>query len=477
MHAIILSGGVGSRLWPVSRELYPKPFIRLADKQSLLQKVLIRCMNIQNIKSITNVTNNQFLFKVRDEYNEIIHEQKNNLDINYLLEPFGRNTAAAIAAATLYITELYGDHSILLTLPSDHIISDQVALNKAVLHAESLAKQGKIVVFGIKPNKPETGYGYIETLNTNQVACFIEKPSKEQVENYVSSGNFLWNSGMFCFTVKAMIQEMELYCPDILKAVKQCINNSRSIKNQLLNQIIMDAASFTHVREDSIDYAIMEKSSNLAVVACDIGWKDVGTWSAMSELESGDNLGNIINGDIILHNVTNCYINSNTRIVGAIGIDNLLVVDTPDALLIANKNNSQEVKNVYAKLKQNKHDAHKLHKTVHKPWGTYTILEETNTFKIKRIEVNQNASLSLQIHKYRSEHWVIISGQAKIINGDQEIILNTNESTYIPAGAKHRLSNMSSQEKLIIIEIQTGSYLGEDDIVRFDDIYGRIVNA
>ncbi|AIL65363.1 Alginate biosynthesis protein AlgA [Rickettsiales bacterium Ac37b] len=477
MHAIILSGGVGSRLWPVSRELYPKPFIRLSDNQSFLQKVLIRCMNIQTIKSITNVTNSQFLFKVKDEYNEIIDEQEKDFDINYLLEPFGRNTAAAIAAVTLYIVELYGENSTLLVLPSDHIISDQQAFNTAILEAESLTKQGKIVVFGIKPNKPETGYGYIESLNTYQVSRFVEKPSQEQAEIYLNSGNFLWNSGIFCFSAKIMLQEMVQHCPDILESVKYCINNSRTLKGKKVHQLNIDAISFSKVREESIDYAVMEKSSNLAVVSCNIGWKDVGTWNAMSELENSDNLGNIINGETVLHNVTNCYISSSTRVVGAVGIDNLLVIDTPDALLIANKDSAQDVKSVYAQLKYNQHEAHKLHKTVHRPWGTYTILEESSKFKIKRIEINPNASLSLQLHKYRSEHWVVVNGQARVINGDQEIILNVNESTYIPAGAKHRLSNMSFKEKLVIIEIQTGNYLGEDDIVRFDDIYGRVANV
>lgn len=477
MHAVILSGGVGSRLWPVSRELYPKPFIRLSDNQSFLQKVLIRCINISNIESITNVTNSQFLFKIRDEYNEIVKEEEKEFDINYLLEPFGRNTAAAIAASALYIAELYGENAILLTLPSDHIISDQNAFHKALLEAESLAEQGKIVVFGIKPDNPETGYGYIKVSNTNQVSSFIEKPSKEQAEIYLNSGNFLWNSGIFCFSAKIMLEEMAEYCPDILESLKLCIKNASNLKNQKVNQLILDAADFNKVREESIDYAIMEKSSKLAVVACNIGWKDIGTWNAMSALETSDNYGNIITGEAVLHNVTNCYINSSTRIIGAVGIDNLLIVDTQDALLIANKNSAQEVKNVYAKLKQSQHQAHKYHKTVHRPWGIYTILEETKEFKIKRIEVHPNASLSLQMHKYRSEHWVVVSGQARIINNDKEIILNIGESTYIPAGTKHRLSNMLAKEKLIIIETQTGSYLGEDDIIRFDDIYGRIANV
>ncbi len=475
MHIIILSGGVGSRLWPVSRELHPKPFMKMRDGQSFLQKAYLRSIKIPSIKSITTVTSNELLLKTKEEYKKSCDDLNKRIDVNYIVEPFGRNTAAAIALAAKEVSDLYGEDAIMLVLPSDHIIQNETSFLEAVKEAEALAKRGEIVTFGIKPNSPEIGYGYIEA-NGNKVLRFIEKPSLEQAKTYLASNNFLWNSGMFCFSCESILCEMALHCPDILSATIDCLKKSKIIKGSSSRNNYIDSLTFANVPENSIDYAIMEKTNKAAVVPCDFGWSDIGTWSAFSELMDSDSNGNNINGDVIIHNVSNCYIESPDRVIGAVGVENLIIVDTSDALLIADKRSSQDVKNIFNQLKDIGNEAHKLHKTVQRPWGTFTIVEEGPGFKIKRIEVNPEASLSLQMHNHRAEHWVIIGGTAKIINGEDEFILEANQSTYVPIGNKHRLTNPGT-EKLILIEIQTGSYLGEDDIIRFDDIYGRIVHA
>ncbi|MBY0272788.1 MAG: mannose-1-phosphate guanylyltransferase/mannose-6-phosphate isomerase [Alphaproteobacteria bacterium] len=474
MHVVILSGGVGSRLWPVSRDLNPKPFMKLSDGESFLQKVYLRSAVIPFVKSITTVTGKELFFRTKEEYEEI-KKNSNNIDNNYIIEPFGRNTAAAIALAAQEILDLYGKNSILLVLPSDHLILDESAFLNAVGEAKNLAKEGRVVTFGIKPSAPETGYGYIEA-NGNEVIRFIEKPSFEKAEIYLKENNFFWNSGMFCFSVETLLHEMETHCSDILMATQACIRKSKITTNINSRTLEIDPTTFAEVPSNSIDYAIMEKTKKAAIVPCDIGWSDIGTWSAISELSSSDSNGNSIKGDAFIHDIKNCYIESNDRIIGAVGLENLIIVDTPDALLITNKRNTQDVKNIYSQLKDNGHEAHKLHKTVQRPWGTYTILEEGPGFKVKRIEVNPKASLSLQLHHRRAEHWVVVSGKALVVNGDDEFVLEINQSTYIPINNKHRLTNLGDTT-LVLIEVQTGDYLGEDDIVRFDDIYGRVADA
>jgi mannose-1-phosphate guanylyltransferase len=334
-----------------------------------------------------------------------------------------------------------------------------------------LAAQGKLVTFGIQPETPETGYGYIEA-DGNTVLRFVEKPSLEKAQEYVASGNHLWNSGMFCFSAGTMLREMQLHCPAILAATRTCLGQSRLIQGKSHTQVELDPETFSHVPDDSIDYAVMEKSKNVAVVPCSIGWSDIGSWSALGDLTPADVQGNRIEGEVILHDVSNCYIQSKQRIVGAVGINNLIIIDTPDAVLVADRNCVQDVKHLYARLKAQGHETHKLHTTVHRPWGTYTVLEEGKRFKIKRIVVKPAGCLSLQMHHHRSEHWIVVSGMAKVVNGDREILVNTDESTYIPAGHKHRLENPGVVD-LVMIEVQSGEYLGEDDIVRFEDIYGR----
>jgi mannose-1-phosphate guanylyltransferase/mannose-6-phosphate isomerase len=464
----ILCGGAGSRLWPVSREHHPKPFIRLADGKSLLQKAFLRGALLPDASEVLTVTNREFFFKTEDELKEV---NSAGLGTSFILEPFGRNTAAAIAAAALQVVERHGESAIMLVLAADHMISDQGAFAVAVSEAVTFAQQGKLVTFGIKAEAPETGYGYIEA-NGNTVIRFVEKPSLEKAQEYVASGRFHWNAGIFCFTAGTMLEQMQLHCPDVLAATKTCLAKSRLAQGQGFVQLELESTSFKDVPSESIDYAVMEKSASVAVVPCDIGWSDIGSWNALGDLAQPDENGNRVEGQALLYNTHNSTIHSNDRVVGAVGVNNLVIIDTPDAVLVADKSCAQDVKHIYARLKSEGHDAHKLHRTVHRPWGTYTILEEGAGFKIKRVEVKPRASLSLQMHHHRSEHWIVVNGMAKVVNGDRELLLNTNESTYIPAGHKHRLEN-PGLIGLVMIEVQSGAYLGEDDIVRFQDNYGR----
>lgn len=464
----VLCGGAGSRLWPVSRELHPKPFIRLTDGQSLLQKAFLRGAHLLGAAEVLTVTNRELFFKTDDEYREV---NAAGLATSFILEPVGRNTAAAIAAATLQVAGTHGEDAIMLVLAADHLISDQFAFEEAVTTACALAEQGKLVTFGIQPDSPETGYGYIEASGQN-VIQFVEKPSLQKAEQYLAAGNFYWNSGMFCFTAKTMLQAMEQHCPEILNATQSCITQSQTSKGPGLIQVKLDLDKFSAVPEDSIDYAIMEKSQNVAVVPCNIGWSDIGSWTALGDLTPSDAEGNRVEGEVSLHHTRNCTIHSKDRMVGVVGASNLVIIDTADALLVVDKSCTQNVKHIYSDLKARGHEAHKLHRTAHRPWGTYTVLEEGKGFKIKRIEVKPGSSLSLQMHHHRSEHWVVVSGQAKVVNGEREVLIKTNESTFIPAGHKHRLTNPGT-ETCVMIEVQSGEYLGEDDIVRFEDNYGR----
>ncbi len=467
----ILCGGAGSRLWPVSRELHPKPFIRLADGQSLLQKAYLRGALLPGASEILTITNRELFFKTKDEYREI---GPGGLATSYVLEPFGRGTAAAVACAAMVAAKAHGEDAVMLVLPADHLVLDQPAFAAAVAQAAKLAAGGRLVTFGIRPGAPETGYGYIEA-NGNEVLRFVEKPDAATARGYVESGRFLWNSGMFCFTAGSLIAEMRTHCPPILSAVAACLERSRGFAGDGVSQLELDPETFALVPDTSIDYALMEKSRRVAVVACEIGWSDIGSWSAIGDLAKADADSNRLEGMTVLHEVSNCFIRGEGRVIGAVGVENLLIIDTADALLVAAKSHAQDVKHIYAKLKAAGNEAHKLHRTVHRPWGTYTVLEEGPGFKIKRIEVKPGASLSLQMHHRRSEHWVVVSGTAKVVNGDRELSVATNESTFIPAGNRHRLENATA-EALVMIEVQSGDYLGEDDIVRFDDKYGRVAN-
>jgi mannose-1-phosphate guanylyltransferase / mannose-6-phosphate isomerase len=464
----ILCGGAGSRLWPVSRELHPKPFIRLTDGQSLLQKAFLRGLAAPNVAEILTVTNRELSFKTQDEYRDV---NRAGVATSFVLEPFGRNTAPAIAAAALDAEQRHGSDAVMLVLAADHLISKQDDFVEAVKKAAALAQSGKLVTFGIRPEAPETGYGYIEA-NGDRVLRFVEKPNLEKAKSYLAAGNFFWNSGMFCFTVESIIREMQKHCPAVLNATRACVERSRISTGKGFTLLDLNVELFEETPDVSIDYAVMEKSDQVAVVPCDIGWSDIGSWGAIGDLSEADDNGNRIDGRALMHNSTNCFVKSDGRMVGVVGLQNIIVIDTPDAMLVADRDSAQDVKHIYAALREEGHETYKLHRTVHRPWGTFTVLEEDSGYKIKRIEVKPGASLSLQMHHHRSEHWIVVSGMAKVVNGDAELLLNTNESTYIPAGHKHRLENPGVLD-LVMIEVQSGAYLGEDDIVRFQDNYGR----
>lgn len=464
----ILCGGAGSRLWPLSREQDPKPFIRLWDGQSLIQKAFLRAFEFSN--NIITVTNRDLLFRIKDDLYEIA-DKLPDAQQHFILEPFGRNTAAAIAAASIYAKNHIDQEAILLVLTADHLINDIEAFSKAVKEAVALAKQDKIVTFGIHPTLPETAYGYIEH-EGYKVIHFVEKPNFEVAKQYLETKKFLWNAGIFCFKASKMLTDMESLAPSILHETINSVSNARFQKGDAFFQLDLQAIDFEKVPSDSIDYAIMEKTKDAAVVPCDIGWSDIGCWRSMGNLIDPDENNNRIQGEALTKDTKNCTIFSSERVVGVVGLDNTIIIDTADALLVASKDATQDVKAIFNQLKAKNHEAHKLHKTAFRPWGTYTVLEEGDNFKIKRIEVKPGGQLSLQMHHHRSEHWVVVAGTAKVVNGDKILILDVNESTFIPMTHKHRLENIGT-ERLVLIEVQTGTYLGEDDIVRFDDNYGR----
>jgi len=469
---IILSGGVGARLWPVSREALPKPFIELPHGGTLLQKTLQRAVALDGVNRVLTVTNKECYFLTRDAYAATTARRVTH---DYLLEPSGRNTAPAIAAAALHAARHAGEDTVLLALPADHLILNQDSFAKAVASAVKLAQDGWLVTFGITPTRPETGYGYIESQNhiadtdAYRVVHFVEKPDPHTAREYFASGRHTWNSGMFCFTAGSIIAALRTYAPDVWQAVEQTMRNS----DVDTTPITLDTNTFALAPDISIDRAVMEHAANTAVVRADFDWSDVGSWRTVAELVAPDACGNRVHGETLLVDVKNCYIQSESRMVAGIGLEDLLVVDTPDALLVAHQSRAQDVKTVVKQLKHESPAVTDYHRKVHRPWGTYTVLEEGSNFKIKRIEVKPGASLSLQMHHHRSEHWIVVSGTAKVINGEQELLVGADESTYIPAGHKHRLENPGARD-LIMIEVQSGKYLGEDDIVHFHDIYGRV---
>ena len=476
---VIICGGAGTRLWPVSREAFPKPLLKLADGQSLLQKTFLRASHVANADEVVIVTNRETYFLTKDE---CVEAESSVSKLGFILEPSARNTAAAIGVAAEVVREQHGADAIMLAMPADQLVEDEAAFGVAVQHAARAAQEGRIVTFGIRPTKPETGYGYIEFESAplpgadavHKVVRFVEKPQLSVAEELVADGRHLWNAGMFCFTAETMLAELAKYAPAVLEPSIAAVTEAKRSTSKDGYTIELDGAQFGRAEDISIDYAVMERSDNVNVVPCEMGWSDIGSWLAISELTAPDTRGNRIHGGAELYEVDNCFIRSeNGRMIGAVGVQDLIVVDTADALLIATRERAQDVKQIVAKLKKVNHDAYRLHRTVHRPWGTYTVLEEGDRFKMKRIVVKPNAQLSLQMHHHRSEHWIVVSGCADIVNGEQVISLQPNESTYIPAGHKHRLINPGVMD-LVLIEVQCGEYLGEDDIVRFEDVYGRV---
>lgn len=468
---VILSGGIGARLWPVSRAAHPKPFMRLPDGERLLEKTLKRLAAIPHIGEVITVTNRDLVFATREAYQSVPGELRHL----FLLESEGRNTAAAVALAALCAKERHPDDVLLLIMPADHLIGRMDRFTSAIVEGAELAGEGRLVTFGIRPSSPETGFGYIErgagagTANGFLVVSFKEKPPSDQAEQYVKSGRHLWNSGMFCFSAGQVLRELNVHAPDVHRAAVACWKARVETKQG----VEFPENLFSAIPETSIDYAVLEKSRNVAVVAGDFEWTDVGSWRTFSELTPADRAGNRSSGEAILVNSENCYVLSQSRIVAVAGVRDLVIVDTPDAVLVTHRDGTQDVRQVAERLKASGHASYRLHNTVHRPWGTYTVLERGTGFKIKRIVVKAGQALSLQMHHRRSEHWVVVSGVASVVNGDRNFEVRPNESTFIPVGHKHRLSNRGSDD-LVIIEAQIGDYLEEDDIVRFDDSYGRL---
>lgn len=471
----IIAGGAGTRLWPASREAMPKPFMCLPDGESLLQKTFRRAVGLRDVGQLLTVTQREVFFRTLDDYRAL---NDGAVTLDFILEPCGRNTAPAIAAAALHVAQRYGEEAHLLVLPADHLITDIAAFATAVDSARQLADQGWLVTFGILPNKAETGFGYIEkgqALNSGgfAVAQFVEKPDVTTAQRYLDGGRHLWNSGMFCMRVDSLLHELKTHAPQVLDAVTHCLEHSQIFQAKQEIHLELDSQTFALTPDISIDYALMEHSRKVAVVPCKLGWSDIGSWQAVRELSPTDANGNQCKGEHVLHDVHNCYIDSPTRLVGGVGLNDLIIIDTPDALLVADGKRSQDVKFIAQALKQQGHAAYRLHRTVTRPWGSYTVLEEGPGFKIKRLVVKAEGALSLQMHHHRSEHWIVVSGTAQVTNGDIEYTLNINESTFIKPGSAHRLANPGAVD-LIMIEVQSGEYVGEDDIVRFADIYGRV---
>ena len=476
---IILSGGAGTRLWPLSREAAPKPFMPLpgggARGDTLLARTFLRAVALPDVAGLVTITNRDYYFDTRDAYAGTGASLPPRLA--YLLEPLARNTGPAVALGALYAEATFGPDATLLVLPADHLIRDADAFASAVARAQALARDGWLVTFGIAPTSPETGYGYLElgaalpVSEAFRALRFIEKPPLSDAQRYVDTGRHLWNSGMFCFDAAPVLAAFEQHAPALLAAARAVWQALRAQSSAAMLEI--DPTLFAAVPEVSFDVAVMEKASKVAVVRAAFDWSDVGSWRAVADLAAPDANGNRGDGERIAIATRDTYVHAGDRVVATVGVEGLFVIETPDAVLVAHRDHLQRVKDVVGELKARGHDAYRIHRTVLRPWGAYTVLQEGPGFKIKRIEVKPGAALSLQLHRRRSEHWVVVGGEARVTQGERSYALRANESTFIPVNTRHRLENPGT-EPLLVIEVQCGDYVGEDDIVRFDDRYGRV---
>jgi mannose-1-phosphate guanylyltransferase len=458
---VILCGGSGTRLWPISRKLFPKQFISLVNDNTLFQDTILRLP--KEVENPIIICNEDYRFLATEQLRQI-NKDSNNI----ILEPIGKNTAPAIALAALAT----GNDSLLLVLPADHVIKDKEYFNKLVLEAIPLAESGKLVTFGVIPTEAHTGYGYIKggrKINTGLVVDqFMEKPSTKNARQYFESGEYYWNSGIFLFNASRYLEELNKFRPDIYMACKESMLGKKSDYNFLR----LDKESFEKCPSESVDYAVMENTEDAVVIPMDAGWSDVGSWSSLWDITDKDVNGNVIYGDVITHNSTNSFIRSDDKMVAAIGLDNIVVAATKDVVMIANKDSDQDVNIIAKQLKDKNRTEWEKHREVYRPWGKYDVIEHGNRYQVKKITVKPGAALSLQKHHYRAEHWIVVIGTAKVTRGEEILLVRENESVYIPIGMVHALENPGEVD-LELIEVQSGSYLGEDDIIRLQDRYGR----
>jgi mannose-1-phosphate guanylyltransferase/mannose-6-phosphate isomerase len=468
VHPVILSGGAGSRLWPLSRTLFPKQLLALAGKHSLIQDTALRAAG-SDFAAPVIICNVEHRFLIAQQMREvgIVPEA-------IVLEPVGRNTAPAAAIAALMVQKK-DPEGVLLLMPADHIVRNRTAFLDALDRAAAAASQNHLVSFGITPDSPETGYGYIrrgEALKglekSFKVARFVEKPDAATAADYVASGDYDWNSGMFVFKAATFLAELERLEPDLLAVCRASLDGATSD----LDFLRLDAGTFGKAKSISIDYAVMERTDKAAVVPVDMGWSDIGSWDSLWSVAARDSSGNAVIGDVLQHGARNSYLRSEGPLVAAVGVEDLVIVATPDAVLVSHRDASQDVKRIVEQLDQSGRELHNTHRKVYRPWGSYEGIDAGDNFQVKHITVNPGAKLSLQMHHKRAEHWIVVSGIAQVTCGDKVFTMRENESTYIPLGSRHRLENLGP-EPLHLIEVQSGPYLGEDDIVRFEDTYGR----
>lgn len=459
--AVVMAGGSGTRLWPVSRAKRPKQFLNLYGDETMLQATFNRLSDL-NVESSITICNNDHRFFVAEQLREI------NLETKIILEPTGKNTAPAIALSAF----CSDDDPLLLVLSADHLIKDKENFTQAVNRAIPIAEDGKLVVFGVAPDNPNTGYGYIKKgINYKEgfeVQSFKEKPKLNKAKKYLSSKEYFWNSGMFLFKASVYLEELNKYEPDIYEICKSATKSPIDD----LDFTRIDEKIFSKCPSKSIDYAVMEKTSEAVMVEMDAGWNDIGSWSSIWDVSDKDSNSNAILGDVIMHDVSNSYIRADNSVVAAVGVDDLIIIVSQEVVLVAKKNKSQDISAIVQKLKSDSRPEWEIHREVHRPWGKFDSIDQGERYQVKRITVKPRAKLSLQKHKYRAEHWIVVSGIAKVTKGDDTFELLENESTYIPLGEVHALENPGNTD-LELIEVQSGSYLGEDDIVRLEDIYGR----